>query len=705
VRRWSERGWLARALLVLTALFAFAGAAGCGPSLHDDDDKTPPKRVKKTPEFYRKAVESSVHKGIDCTKCHTDPADKGDGDTPVERKSCEACHKDEYAAHIDSAHGKSLERGEKGAARCWDCHGSHEIVKSDDPRSPVYKLNLPYTCATCHQNTELAKQHGIKQPMAGKQFLESTHGRGLVNDGLIVAPSCTDCHGEGHKIYPAKDARSPIHYDNVPKTCGRCHVGVETTFEKSIHFKMLKEGKKSKDGKSPPVCSDCHSAHQIDTKAGGMKLLADQRCGKCHEDRLKHYRETYHGRAMALGETTVAACYDCHGHHDILPQVDPASTLNKKNLAKTCGKCHKNVTENFTGYQTHADEHDKEHYPVLYYTYYAMSGLLVGVGIFFLIHSVLWFARALALYLRDPEAFRQAKQHMAEEKAGKVFVRFRPVDRFCHFLVILSFLLLTTTGMPLKFYYAPWAQWMFRWMGGATMAAGLHRLGAILTFTYMIIHISSMAGLVRRNMPKMRNENGNLSIRKIIAFVFGPDSPVPNLQDVKDFWAHQKWFFGKGPRPEFDRWTYWEKFDYVAVFWGVIVIGFSGLIMWFPQVATFILPGWAINVAHLVHSDEAMLATGFIFTFHFFNVHFRLEKWPLDPVIFSGRITEAEMLHERKRQYDRLKAEGRLDDEKLGDEWARWKKIFAPIGMIAFTIGVVLIVAIYWVMTKRLLHG
>jgi len=137
----------------------------------------------------------------------------------------------------------------------------------------------------------------------------------------------------------------------------------------------------------------------------------------------------------------------------------------------------------------------------------------------------------------------------------------------------------------------------------------------------------------------------------------------------------------------------------------VAVIGLSGLIMWFPTVFTRLLPGWIINVAHVIHSDEALLAAGFIFTFHFFNVHFRLEKFPMDPVIFSGRITEQEMLHERKRQYDRLKAEGRLDEQLVTDEWHQWKKIFTPIGMLAFSIGVLLVLGIYWAMARRLLYG
>ncbi len=685
-------------MLLLLALTGLGTAAlGCGgPSTPETDaESAAPTAPKKDAEFYVNAVARSVHKGVDCAKCHvSEDGAKG----PAASHSCDGCHEKEARAHKESVHGKSLGRGEKGAAHCWECHGSHNVAKVDDPRSSVYKLNLPYTCAVCHENRKLAKQHNIRQPVAGRQFMESSHGRALLDDGLIVAPSCTNCHGKGHEIHDSKDPRSPIFHANIPDTCGKCHVGVEKTFQKSIHFKLLKEG-----NAKGPVCSDCHSAHQIDAQQSAMKLISDERCGKCHADRLRRYRETYHGRASALGQTKVAACYDCHGHHDILPASDPASTLAPGNILETCRKCHKDANANFAAYQAHGDHSDKKHYPILYWTYMAMTGLLLSVGVFFLIHSGLWFARGLALYLRDPAAFKEAKRRRVEEKEGKVFVRFRPVDRFCHFLVIISFLLLASTGMPLKFHEAPWAQVMFRWMGGASVAAGLHRVGAIITLTYFTVHIASLVAIFRRH--SFRDDNGVFRVRKVLALVFGPDSPMFNPQDLKDFVAHQKWFFGRGPRPDFDRWTYWEKFDWMAVFWGMFAIGLSGLVMWVPQAATLVLPGWSINVAHIIHSDEAMLATGFIFTFHFFNVHFRIEKFPFDPVIFSGRITEQEMLHERKRQFDRLTAAGTLDAERLGDEWGRWRKIMAPIGMTAFAIGVVLIVAIYWVMAKRLIHG
>jgi len=261
------------------------------------------------------------------------------------------------------------------------------------------------------------------------------------------------------------------------------------------------------------------------------------------------------------------------------------------------------------------------------------------------------------------------------------------------------------TGMPLKFYDTGWARWMFSWMGGAEVAGALHRLGALITLLYFVVHLGSLVGPLVRARGRFRDEAGRFRLRRLFGFVFGPDSPMPNWQDLRDFWAHQKWFFGRGERPQFDRWTYWEKFDYLAVFWGVALIGLSGLVMWVPETSTRLLPGWIINVALIIHSDEALLAAGFIFTFHFFNVHFRVEKFPMDSVIFSGRITEEEMLHERRRLYDRLRGEGRVEEEKLKDEWVRWKRIFNPIGMLAFGIGVVLIVAIYIAMARRLLAG
>ena len=134
--------------------------------------------------------------------------------------------------------------------------------------------------------------------------------------------------------------------------------------------------------------------------------------------------------------------------------------------------------------------------------------------------------------------------------------------------------------------------------------------------------------------------------------LFGPDTMLPTRRDLHEFVRSVKWFLGMGDRPQFGRWTYWEKFDYFAVFWGMVVIGSTGLAAVVPEFFTHVLPGWLINVATIIHSDEALLATGFIFTVHFFNTHLRPEKFPMDIVIFTGRMPVEELKHDKPAEYE-----------------------------------------------------
>jgi cytochrome b subunit of formate dehydrogenase len=324
-----------------------------------------------------------------------------------------------------------------------------------------------------------------------------------------------------------------------------------------------------------------------------------------------------------------------------------------------------------------------------------MTGLIAGTFGVWGIHTFLWMARTAVVYLKNPWAFRKEKRHVRDESQGKLYTRFRPVDRFCHLLIIISFLILVCTGMPLKFHDASWAKFVFELLGGAHVAAKLHRFGAILSFMYLGIHLMSLVGPIKKNWHNFRTDDNTFSLKKLLRFVFGPDSPLPNLDDIRDVQNHVKWFFGRGPKPTFDRFTYWEKFDYFAELWGSAFIGLSGLVMWFPTQVSRILPGWIVNLAQIIHSQEALLAAGFILTFHFFNSHFRLEKFPLDTVMFSGRITEAEMRHERTRQYERLKAEDRLHELEVRDDWSSWKYVFNVFGLTALVIGLLLAIGIF----------
>jgi cytochrome b subunit of formate dehydrogenase len=651
--------------------------------------------------FPTNSFQKSVHAKLACVDCHGGTKELVH-ESKLPAPNCAGCHEKESRDYATSIHGMSHALGASGAANCWDCHGSHGIVSVKDTTSPVFKLNLPQTCTKCHSNPGLTKEYQMKYPEAAAQYMDSIHGRALLKMGLIVAPSCNDCHGV-HDIKRSVDRDSPINHANVARTCGKCHVGIEETYNQSVHGQLLAKG-----DKRGPVCTDCHSAHQIENPEGGnFKALSDQRCGKCHEDRLAHYRETYHGKAMALGKPNaapaVAACYDCHGHHDVLPPSNPASHLSRANILSTCQKCHAGATIRFTEYKPHANPLDKKNYPLLHAVFVAMTGLLVGVFAFFGLHTFIWLVRAVYLYLHDTRKFREAK--IKTQQDDEWFTRFVPFERFLHFLVVTSFLLLVITGMPLKFFYTDWAKVLFGIIGGPETARTLHRFAALITFLYFGLHLGSLAGRSWKGRGLLRDPaDGRMKLRRLWNVLFGPDSMMPTLQDWRDFVAHNKWFFGKGPKPQFDRWTYWEKFDYFAVFWGVFIIGASGLILWFPTFFTRLLPGWIINIALIVHSDEALLAAGFIFSIHFFNTHFRIEKFPMDTVIFSGRVSKTEMLHERKRWYDRLVAEGRLDEHRVKDEWERWKGIARSFGYFFFGLGVFLLILIIYAMASRLAH-
>ena len=135
---------------------------------------------------------------------------------------------------------------------------------------------------------------------------------------------------------------------------------------------------------------------------------------------------------------------------------------------------------------------------------------------------------------------------------------------------------------------------------------------------------------------------------------------IPNLADLNDAIGMFKWFFGLAPKPQLDRWTYWEKFDYWAPFWGVAIIGGSGAMLWFKGLTATYLPGWVFNLATIFHGEEAVLAAGFLFTVHFFNNHWRPDKFPLDILMFTGKMPLEEFKREHLIEYNRLVASGEL---------------------------------------------
>jgi len=632
-------------LILLTAVcsFAFADDINCA-ECHEDVE-----------------FSSAAHPDLVCVDCHSNVTTRRHRrslEALTDEDSCGSCHARPLRELGRSAHQEG--------ATCIDCHGAaHEIRENADLASAMSPVNQIRFCGGCHDTPELPLE----------RYLTSEHGKALLLSGLVNAPSCSDCHG-GHRIAEVASARSPTSHENSPEMCGSCHLLLlENWKEFSAH------GLAWQNGAQGPVCTDCHATHHIvDPTTAASRLASADNCGGCHDEYLTTFRDSFHGKVNDLGMVSGATCSDCHTPHNNLPVEHPLSSVNSANLAETCGACHGAVSDLFIGFEPHNDPTNRDDNFAVYVVWVAMTGLLIGVFAFFGVHDVLWLQRSLVGVLRG--------EFKEEADAGGQYIRrFGTMHIRMHVVIITTFLLLALTGLPLKFHAAPWAQQLMNLLGGVDSARVIHRLAAIGTFAYMAMHVGEV--IVR------------WVIRKERGLFWGPNSMVPQPKDFSDFYANLRYFFYLGERPLGDRWTYFEKFDYFAVFWGVLIIGLSGLMLWLPGFFTRFLPGWTLNIAYVIHSDEALLATGFIFVFHFFHTHLRPESFPMDIVVFTGKMPLRRFKSERPLEYQRMVDNNELHAYLVDAPTYADRRRAYIWGSIFLIIGVILAVGIIWALLSR----
>lgn len=258
------------------------------------------------------------------------------------------------------------------------------------------------------------------------------------------------------------------------------------------------------------------------------------------------------------------------------------------------------------------------------------------------------------------------------------FTRFTLGQRITHGILMVTFLGLAGTGIPLKFSSNGAAIAFANFVGGFGFLLFFHKLCGVTLTAAFIVH----AVHVGYKIVSTRNWG----------LLWGPSSLVPNLKDLQDLIGQLKWFVWLGPKPKFDRYTYWEKMDYWAVFWGMAIIGLSGYAMWFAPYVGRLLPGWLMNVALVIHGEEALLAVSFIFSVHFFNENMRPENFPGDLTIFTGRQTEEEFKERHPLEYERMVASGDIERLRTVPP-PRWLCNFSrAIGTGAVLIGLYLLV-------------
>ncbi|MGH9423983.1 MAG: cytochrome b/b6 domain-containing protein, partial [Thermoanaerobaculia bacterium] len=506
--------------------------------------------------------------------------------------------------------------------------------------SRTYRTNIPATCGSCHAQKFVMEGSGISaQPIFS--YRESVHGRAVAN-GSMKAAVCSDCHGH-HEILSARDPASPINRFNIPATCGQCHGAVKNEFLRSIHGKALVRG-----NSQAPVCTTCHGIHNIKNHVDPKSSVAAQQiarttCGQCHGGvkltqelgvpggRLTSYQDSYHGLAGRLGSKVAANCASCHGVHNILPSSDPKSSTNRANLTRTCGKCHPGAGDKFAIGKVHLEEKATggETGEILSRwirrIYYVLITLTIG---FMLIHNLLmWWRKA------------QAKRR----QPGRVIERMTVNQRVQHMLLGLSFTVLVISGFALAYPESPWA-WFLASDEGIRRI--VHRIAAVVMLTLGAYHVVYMIG----------TREGRRGIRDF----------WPGLKDLRDLFHNLAYYAGLSKtRPAFSRFNYAEKIEYWALIWGTIVMGLTGMMLWFKVGVSQYLPRWWGDVALTVHFYEAVLATLAILIWHFYQVVFDPDVYPMRWDWYDGKVTPEEYEHEHSLAYEEWKKE---QDDKRAEE-------------------------------------
>ena len=586
-------------------------------------------------------------------------------------------------------------KGTHGDLQCLDCH--KEITDAVAPHKKNAAVAKP-NCVTCHEALwETVKQEKLTEEKSRlglvvqniEAYKNSFHARADKDHPEHAKATCEDCHSSHEFNVPPKgSARRTAWHKEIPKTCGeKCHEDQYESYTASIHGEELLD----KGNVKAAVCTDCHTAHSVsNTSSDAFKLANVDACGGCHKEELKSYTDTYHGQVNRLGFTYTARCADCHGSHDIRAVDDPKAKISPKNRMKTCQKCHSDkkpgmhdATAGFASFGPHANSHDFKKYPQMYIATKFMVGLLIFVFLFFWVHSALWYYREL----QDRKAGKPAPHiDFRGLEAGlqlderKHFKRFPWGWRLAHLAFAIITMTLVLTGMTALFAKSAWAPVVAATLGGPKVLGLIHRISAFSFVTIFLIHfVYVMQKLLRSKTFRW----------------FGPDSFMPNWKDFKDCWGMFKWFFNLGPKPRFDRWTYFEKFDYWAVFWGVNIIGWSGLMLAFPHITAQYLPGWVFNVGTVVHGEEGFLAAVFLFTVHFFNNHFRPDKLPPpDVVMFTGTQSLEEFRQDHPAYYQRLVDSGELEQYLVDAPKPQLTRGSKILGLTLIAVGLTLLVLV-----------
>ena len=579
---------------------------------HSDASMVNGKAVK--PDAFQHSIHGSM---FSCVDCHEDVKSLSH-DSNLAKPKCSKCHEVEQQQFDNSLHGKAVAGGNKKAPTCVACHGNiHEILPSSDANSKVAHKNVPQTCGTCH-STAVSSTNGARPAL---NYHESVHGK-LVASGNEKAAVCSDCHS-AHDVRAAGDPQSMTFKENVPQTCAKCHSGEQKQFAASVHGKAVAAG-----NLHAPNCTDCHGIHTIKNvkdpnSAVSAQNQAKETCAQCHENvrmstefsvpggRASTYLASYHGMASEGGSKSSAACSSCHTAHNILPASDTASSINPNNLPKTCGQCHPGANANFANGKMHLDPTEVKAADmgtkINAWVRITYLGLIFGTIGFMFIHNLIIWLHKMS---------ERRKGHVHHASGPRVVVRMTKLQRIQHAFLFTSFFTLVLTGFALKYPDSLLAKAFITEL----VRSYIHRFAGALMIVVSTYHVFYCL---------FTAEGRKLALDMI------PE--LKDATDIVDVFAYNLGLSNK--RPQFKRFNYAEKMEYLALVWGTFVMAATGLMIWFKVLFGGMVPRWWIDVATTIHFYEAILATLAILVWHFYMIIFDPDTYPMNWAWLDGKMS------------------------------------------------------------------
>ncbi|MBI3999000.1 MAG: cytochrome b/b6 domain-containing protein [Candidatus Omnitrophica bacterium] len=568
---------------------------------------------------------ASIHGSNRCTSCHSDVKDIPHSLKPG-HVECASCHRIEAQIYNASDHGKALKKGAP-AASCLDCHGSaHELLNYRNPDSPVNRKNIPATCATCHENQEKMLRYGLLEVRPLKSYSESVHGKALLEKGIVSSAECTDCHGS-HDLHAPTNPESKINRAHVPQTCGKCHENVLRTYERSVHGKAALSGKLE-----APVCTDCHGEHRIKshldpTSTVYAAALSEKTCGHCHaaEKIVTKYR---------LSADRVATYLK--SYHGLASRFGDVTVAN-------CASCH--GAHDILSSSDPNSSVNKQNLPKTCGKCHPGVSAQLAKGAVHVVATsdenriVFYVSRFYVIFItlviggmlvhNALDFLGKLKRHYAKKKQTDTHLKFTVGERLQHTVLTLAFLVLAYTGFALEYPKAWWALPFMIFEGGGDWRGLIHRAAAIVFVALSVYHFILMI-LTKRG----RKVGAELALRK---------------KDFADIIGTFKYNLGQSKeKPHDSPYGYVEKSEYWALVWGSIIMIMTGTILTFENVFMKHLPKWALDVATKVHFYEAVLATLAIVVWHFYFVIFDPDHYPMNWSMVTGKVSEEEKGLENK---------------------------------------------------------